>query len=324
MNAAELKTASGSRAGFRVALLYDLSGNPSERNRVLKGMLQPKLVRDFSANEELWAATLRDSGMLQASSLSYPFSKDLKTKIANELELAGEGNAKTRELLLSAESYPGGAWSNLVLGELSALAREQAKITLSGRQSRKHFTRRAALLKELSAVAKKYLNVADSPTRVEIASVLLGAYDGFARDILNSPIPEGIQPSDVAQVKEALAKMAAPFLEQSKDALELAKRELDQVKDENVRARLEPLLSGERLRIGQAAPRPRTGPTAAEISALQRSAEYRQWLERLHRNPVDQDAIASLGAMYRRIGAVRMAAYFEGRARTAGGKEGKS
>jgi hypothetical protein len=276
---------------LKLALLYELDERTADRDRVLRQVVAARKARLPEAEEKLLLRTLADANLLTKASLSEPWSDDARAEIAHRLEQVGQGDARTRALVLRAARNLGPAWDRIALEELASLDGAQRTLSFHGRDSKARFERRLKAIGRLASEADRLLPFTAGATRAVALGVLSKAHAELGDEILKSPIPEGVPAESVAQIQAALAEMAAPFQEKAQGYAQLA-------------AGL-PTVGGDTVAFAQAA------PVRAETGVRERA------LEALHRDPLDAAALAALKGHYEAQGAWRLAAYFEGRLQAA-------
>ncbi len=306
---------------LKVALLYELGNRFTDRNRLLGDVTKRMKARKAAgAHEELIFATLKDAKLIGLESLDLPWSEANRLRIANQLELEGKGNERTKKELLASTKAAGVAWSRHVLDELSKLDAAQRKISFYGRQGQAKFKQRLKAMGTLDTATEKYYGGADTKTRVRIAALLTKSYADFSKEILDSPTPAELSPELLAEVKASLAAMAEPFQKKSADFLGLAKAQLAEIPQLSERAALEALLVPETepakiAKVDDPAPAP---VTAAAVS----DEVYKRALGVLHQDPVSATALGEIKGFYESQGKERLASYFQGRLLQLGSGKG--
>ena len=302
---------------LKVALLYELNGDFKNQKEVLKtlaGIAASK--KNFGDDEDLIYATLNDAGLLDAAALKLPWKKEHHDRLLANLEDTGRGTAETHKILVASCENLGPAWDRTVLALLKKQDDEQKKILFTGRQSKRKFEQRLAALKKLNTTADCYLQGATSSLRVVIATLLARSQDGMAADIKNSPIPAGMDPQVVENLKKSLDQMAAPFLVKAKTFEDLAQSELEKVADPVEKLALKQKLSrgdeiSESLLSELATKSNRVGKTAVHKTVTDQALVSGR--HELQQNPNEPRPLEKLKAYYEAAGQPRLAAYFQGR-----------
>jgi hypothetical protein len=250
--------------------------------------------KDITEEEEnLLVSLLADAKLLDYDTLKLKPTQKNERRIAHYLAqngLAGKHVAEINKILLDSPESLGPAWSKLVLDNLRALDAEQRKVKFYGKKSKQNFEKRIALLKKVSDWGEKYLQGADQGTRVEMLKILKQNHEDLAGEVVNSPLPPGLIPEAVEQIKASLTEMAKPFQDKAKAYTDLL-------------ATATAPAAEAAIKTSAAAP--------ASINGAQRQIA----LSALHGNPNDLAALTTLKTMYQAGGQVRLAAYFEGRIR---------
>lgn len=282
---------------LKIALLYELAGKNADRDRVLRKMISsPAIKASMGDREPIILMTLRDAGLIEASLLKMAsWGMASRLSIADELEMKGKGTPETRKLILSSREYAGKSWSKMVLEETRSLDSQQRGFKFHGKQGQKKFELRLSALKRLAAYSDGYLNGADLATRTGMLEILVKAHGDLAQEILASPIPEQIQsnPEALAELQEALQKLAAPFLEKTSGYEALLK---EQVAKASASDQIASTQSSRQVAM------------ASDVEA------YRRSIQALHRNPSDAGALAALQNHHELRGEKRLALYYQGRA----------
>jgi len=298
---------------LRVALLYELDGDLTSRNRVLKGALKSFSSTKnevASSDRELLFRMLVDADWLGQNPLALPWSKKRKLEIANFLALSGKPSKEAKSLLLGSEEYVGGAWADLIWKKIEILESAQVKQKFYGRQSKTKFNSRVKKLNAFKEYAEKYLSGMPLGMRLAVISRLEKAYLGLAAEINATPFPEGLDEATVAGLKKSLAEMAMPFENAGLAYQKLGQDQLATEKDTTKMAELQAaytnsqppkdLFNFSALKLG------------AKLGSLSRSPIEKSVAE-LNQNPSSRAALAQLKDFFQGSGFERLAAYFDGR-----------
>ncbi len=296
--ASDSKDATGA---LKIALLWELSGDDSEFARSVQGIRAGRLALD-EKQEALWLSMAldlaeQDPKFVSSSTLQALKGEETRTRLSEWLEARGAGGADTRKVLMAAKFQTGPAWARLVTAEIEGALQAAAKISFHGRNSRVQFERRLAALVKAARRADEFFPKCEPQTKSAIAAQMKSAYEGLALEIRQTPIPEGVPEEAVAELKEGLEKMAAPFDEK---ALVYAQVVL-------------PTADGASDSISMTAAR------ATESGVMASVIEQAQL--KLQRHPESREALEALRDAYRTLGRMRLSGYFEGRLNTAGGSE---
>jgi hypothetical protein len=290
---------------LKIALFYELGDQTKERDRTLQRLSQAAdFSRQFGASEETILEFLSDADLLSSSHLSWSWSPQARAKVADRLEQRKKGNSHTRALLLKNDFSSGPSWSRITLEEVRSLSEAQSKIQFTGRNSKALFERRLKALEKLTRFGETKLARSDWNTRVGILQVLERSTQGLALEILQSPLPEGLDPEAITQIRESLASMAAQFEQKSKEFSTLAHQQFAAMPAE-LRAKLEPSYTQGLI--------PSMEPTVERALAVEDREVLRIAIAGLQRDPFSPTQIAQIRDLLRSKGQRRLSAYFEGR-----------
>ncbi len=296
---------------LKLALLYELDQNWSERNRVLKNMIkkmrrEKALPKDY---EDVLFATLDEAGLIGPRSLTLPWSLPKKLSLAGRLELENP-NRKTQELLLSQEESQGAAWSKLILNKVQRSFASLKRSKFSGRRGQRLFKRRTRDIENFVKVASRHLDGADLETRTYLLHMLKTTYVRMVEDILATPVPPGLDEETLAKVQAQLKAMAAPFEKTQQDYQLLLEKQLADFQDTEERARV-----GQNLQT-EVADYAALIPVKKHQSKNFESLDYvaiKGLRQKLAADPDDQGILSQLLNFYREHKIDRLAAYYTGR-----------
>ncbi len=301
--AAALQVPTDVAQSLRTALLFELDGKISDRDRVLKASIaQLRAAKKWSSPqvERLAIFTWRQAELLDASLLKFSSTPELRAELAELLESSNQSSPEIVKILLASKQSTGPYWDVRVMEEIEALDTAQAKIGFYGKQGQRKFEARLASLRKLVNVAESRLPQLNPSSRVETLKRLAKVHRDLSETILSSPIPSGIPAETVAQVKASLLEMAQPFQTKS-DAY--AKLGVEAMPAQPVAA-----VAADLVKIVQAGPIRVTGITSP----------IRAQYDRLHAQPEDRVALAAVRDLWKQAGQPRLAAYFEGRLKKEG------
>ena len=305
----------GPNAGYelflKLALLYELDQNWSDRNRILKGMLK-KMRREKALPEDYedaLFATLDEAGLIGPASLSLPWSLPKKLSLAGRLELENP-NRKTQELLLSQEESQGVAWSKLILTKVQRSFASLKRTKFSGRRGQRLFKRRTRDIENFVKIASKHLDGADLETRAYLLHMLKTTYSRMVEDILTTPVPKGLDEETLAKVQGQLKAMAAPFEKTQQDYQLLLEKQLADFQDTEEQARVWGHLQSEVA--DYAALIPVKKHQREDFESLDYAA-IKELRQKLAVDPDDQSILSQMLKFYREHKIDRLAAYYTGR-----------
>lgn len=318
--AAELfeKKATDMKSWLKVSILYELAQKGSDQQRTLNKAVDAfAKSKSTSENEEiLLFQSLKDSSAIQPSHLKLGWSASRKLWIAEELESQGKGNSDTAKMLLGSNQHTGAAWAKYVIAEMQKLDQKQRKIDFYGKRSQAKFQSRVAGLKQLVKYSEKYLEGADQLTRVKMAGILTFANRDLGAEILNSPLPQGLDEAAIEQLKGALAQMAQPFMDQSAAYEKLAREQASKLDSSNAQVWLTALNTVESFKSSLDSVRVTSAQTvSANVDWSKASEQYKV----LNKDPARTAALQDLKKQFEAAKKPRLAAYFEGRIRQSQG-----
>ena len=292
---------------LKVALLFELEQNIKERDRVLNRMIDV-LKKEKSIQSDLEKAvflTLDEANLIDERALTIPWSINQKIKVASRLTIV-KPTAATQKILLSSHEAAGPLWSKAVLATLEDEFNKTNKIKFYGTQSQRLFKLRTSSLTKFAALAKPMLDGADIETRSYILHMLKMAYKNLANEILNTPIPEGLDEKTVAAVSAQIATMADPFDKVNEDYDRLLAEQVNSVTDEALKATINKNLAGNvagysNFIKGDSKLAAVDGVVAIEMK------------KKLLAEPEDRETLVRLKDFYTKTQNSRLAAYFAGR-----------
>lgn len=296
---------------LKVALLYELSQSYQERDKVLIKMIdQIKKNKNIpTENEKLIYLTLEEANLLDERSLSLPWSTAVKIKLASKLETVKPSEA-SRKLLLAQNEANGPIWSKAILNETEKQFKDVNKIKFYGTRSQVLFKQRTAALEKFANKVKPILDGADLETRIYLLHMLKVAYKTIAQEILNTPIPEGLDEETMAQVAQKISDMADPFDRVNEDYDRLLSEQLNTFTNVSEKERIVKNISSnvENYSAFIAVPESYT-KLAMVVSKDETDSLY----GKLASNPEDKESLNSLQSIYKNKNNTRLAAYFGGR-----------
>lgn len=231
---------------LKIAMLYELDGDYTNRDRLLK-QVWSKLKRQKSIDEKFepfYFLTFFEANMLNSTrALELPWNEKRKKNFIIQLEYLGKGNKATRKEVLSSKEQMGPTWSDNALAEVIKKDQKQKKQQFYGRRSKSRFQRRVRLISDLKSTAEKYLEGANYETRVIIASILKRAYADLEDEIKSTPLPEGLTPEILAQVETQLTQMSEPFTNLKNDYTKLMEEQMAKIEKEENKSYVEQILA---------------------------------------------------------------------------------
>ncbi len=242
----ELSGKPNMEAYLKIAFLYELDQNNTERDRVLRLMVEAfKSEKNLPPELETAAYTsLDEASLLDEKALTMPWSVKLKIKIASRLEV-DKPSAFTKKVLMSQSEGSGPVWSKVVLAGLEEEYTKTNKIKFYGSQSQKLFKQRTSAIDKFATLAKPILENADLETRIYILHMLKMTYKNIAGEILNTPIPDGLDEKTLAIVTAKISTMADPFDRVNEDYDKLLVEQLAAITDAGLKSSVSKNITGD-------------------------------------------------------------------------------
>lgn len=296
---------------FKIALLYELDQNFKQRDRILYKLIS-KILRDKKIDskwENALYLTLKEAKLINTKTLAMAWSLDKKLLIANTL--AGKSTIKpNHKILIKSKSYTGPYWAKYILNKAQKLQDKQSKISFYGSRSESKFKRRNRAIEKMQKYILTYLEGADVQTRIYLLDILKKSYASFALEIMNTPLPEGLDEQMLAQINEQLAQMSSPY--------QLAAGNYDNLQKEQF-ATLQPeKLSLYQGQLTQVKPNYadliEVKPIAQELSIADVDfSEFNTHKDQLNKDPSSVSVLGAMENFYKDKGLDRIASYFTGR-----------
>lgn len=317
--AAELleKKATDMKSWLKVSILYELAQKGSDHQRTLNKAVDAfAKTKSTSENEEiLLFQSLKDANSIQPAHMKLGWSPARKLWIAEELEANGKGSADTAKMLMASTQHTGSAWSRYVVADMQKLDQSQRKINFYGKQSQAKFQARVGGVKQLVKYSEKYLEGADLVTRVKMAGILAFANRDLGAEILNSPMPQGLDEASIQQLQGALAQMAQPFLDQGAAYEKLAREQAAKLDSTQAQTWAAALGSPETFKASLDSVKVSAAQANQAVDWGKAGEQYKI----LNKDPARTAALQDLKKQFEVAKKPRLAAYFEGRIRQSQG-----
>jgi hypothetical protein len=297
------KQAPTPESDLRLAVLYEIDGDLKNRDRLIARATQEAYKASSIAQEDLLYATLRESDLLKAQDLRGPWSATKKLVILERLELQGRGTPETRKMIFDSKTSSGPTWIKMQIQEARKLDTEQRKIAFYGKGGQKKFETRLAALKKLSTFLDQKLEGADSDTRMTLLGIGHRGYRDLSEEVLKSPLPDGLNEEAIAQVKNSLQELAAPFQQKAAAYEALATTE-------SQKGGKMAYFGGvtDQLSVAAAAPA-RDASASGSVS----EADLKAARAAIAKDPNNRSALKTLENYYSQQQKFRLAGYFKGR-----------
>ncbi|MBC7538377.1 MAG: hypothetical protein H7281_06125 [Bacteriovorax sp.] len=308
----ELKTKPSIESFLKVAFLFELDQQNSERDRILNLMVESS-KREKNLPSELEKnvfAALDVAGLLDERALAMPWSISMKLKMASRLQIQ-KPSVEAQKILLSSNTEGGGpAWSKAVLSVLEAEYIKTNRIKFYGSRSKILFKQRTASIDKFAAVAKPMLDGADLETRTYILHMLKMTYKNMANEILNTPIPEGLDEKTLASVTGQISTMADPFDRVNEDYDKLLTEQLAAMTDVPLKENVTKNLAG--TVVNYASFIKLNLADHKTLAAIDYNTAN-QMRKKLLTDPEDKVTLVGLKDFYTKNENARLAAYYAGR-----------
>jgi hypothetical protein len=307
-------------SAIKIAFLYELELDYGSRNRVLES-LTAHLSREKSLNkdqEKILFSALVEAGLINDKTLSLPWSTSYKLKVASQLESI-KPNATAQKLLLSQKEGHGPIWSRLILAKAEDSFQKVNKVKFYGSQSKSLFTKRTKAIETFANEYKPILDGADLETRIYLLHMLKMTYKNMANEILNTPIPEGLDDETLANVTTQISTMADPFDRVNEDYDRLLTEQVNQITEADLKAKVTTNLNGNGQKIvqgyAQFISQPENKRNTASVSTMTdvQLSEVKTMISKLSVDPEDKVAMSQLIDIYTKNNNSRAAQYFVGR-----------
>lgn len=306
-----LKPTDAEMTWIKVATLFQIGGDEAGRTRVLRA-LSARLMKQGKMSPEqevLMKASYLTSSLSTSELLRLPWSAATKMKLASDFEKSGRGDAETKKMILSSKEDTGSLWADNALAKVEAADQKQRSITFYGGNSRARFQSRLNSIASLAKMSKEVLEGASTPVRVSILGTLSRAYQDLDREILATPLPEGLDQEQISQVQAAMEELAAPLRAEGESYLKLREEQVAQL---DQRDSWLPVIEQGRaavvakLKEVEVAQLPKTSTGLSEMERLALA-------QKLSVDPNDKSVLEKLRQDYEGRGEKAAAAYFSGR-----------
>jgi tetratricopeptide (TPR) repeat protein len=277
---------------LHVAILYEIAGKLTERNRTLGSMVSFVSGKSFASEgeEALVFRTLDDAGLLTGKASALKWSEGHGCELLNRRVASGDTAKKTVDELLSCKSFPGAAWSEQAMTRVQSLHTAQAKLAFYGNNSKKRFERRLVAINQMAKEIDRLMPAADSATYTALAKQAQSSYTALAKEIEDAPIPAEVTEDLLPQVRQALSEMASPVKQKSDAYAEFIAKEAATNKEKPVVAAVPP-------------------KTVESVSSADTAASVAV----LRKDPMNREALEKIRETFSKKGNHRVAAYFDGR-----------
>lgn len=295
----------------KTAMLFELDHSFKDRDRVLIKMMdfikKNKVIP--AESEKLIYLTLDEASLLDEKALMLPWSTSMKIKLASRLESI-RPNEASRKLLLSQTEANGPLWSKTILTEIEKQFKETNKIKFYGTRSQSLFKQRTNSLEKFANRVKPLLDGADFETRVYLLQMLKMAYKNLAQEILNTPIPEGLDDETMGQVAQKISAMADPFDRVNEDYDRLLTEQFNSFTNIQEKERIQKNIASNNEGYANYIVVPENLSKVAQVATAN---ETNSFYHVLNKNPDDKDALLNLQNLYKNKNNSRLEAYFAGR-----------
>jgi hypothetical protein len=184
------------------------------------------------------------------------------------------------------------------LADVEKHFKDTNKIKFYGARSQTLFKQRTTALDKFSNKVKPLLDGADLETRVYLLHMLKMAYKNIAQEVLNTPIPEGLDEETMAQVAQKISEMADPF------------DRVNVFTNVQEKERIQKNIAGSNENYAAFILIP---DNLIKTAMMASNEETDSLYKRLNFNPDDKDSLMGLKELYRVKNNTRLEAYFSGR-----------
>jgi len=310
----ELSGKPNMEAYLKIAFLYELDQNLKERDRILELMVSAfKFEKSIPVEFEKAAYTsLDEANLLDEKALSLPWSVKQKIKIASRLEIE-KPSALTKKVLMSQAEGSGPVWARVVLAGLEEEYNKVNKIKFYGTQSQKLFKQRTSSIDKFATLAKPILESADLETRVYILHMLKMTYKNMAGEILNTPIPDGLDEKTLATVTAKISTMADPFDRVNEDYDKLLGEQLAAIVDVGLKANVSKNITGDVKNYANFISLNGNETPSRKSTVVIDLAPVSEMRKKLLTDPEDKKSLLGLKEFYTKNQNTRIAAYYADR-----------
>ncbi len=292
---------------LKTALLYELDQEFGERDRVLGKMIDVlKTLKSIPADQEkVIYLSLDEANLINERVLALPWSINQKIKVAARLGVEKPSEVALKILLSSRESL-GPTWSRGILSTLEQEYNNTNKIKFYGAQSQLLFKKRTKAILKFASLSKPLLDGADLDTRIYILHMLKMTYKNLANEILNTPIPDGLDEKTMAAVTTQISTMADPFDRANEDYDQLLQEQIATVVDPVLKEAVVKNLTGEVKSYASFIKGEEKSKVTSDISVKELN-------KKLYTDPDDKVALNQLKEFYTQKQSPRLSAYYAGR-----------
>lgn len=302
-------------AYLHIAFLYELDQNLKERDRVLSNMItafknQTSMPVEF---QKAAFVAIDQAKLLDTNVLQMPWAPVYKIKIASRLEYE-RPSEEAKTALFSVGEGEGPVWSKVVLTKLEDEFHKTNQIKFYGTQSKKLFKQRTQAIEKFATLAKPMLDSAEVETRIYILHMLKMVYKNMANEILNTPIPDGLDPQTLNQVTAQISNMADPFDKVNEDYDKLLNDQIQTLTNASLKEQIKNNLAKSDLK------------NYADLISLPADVKFEKFVavnmdhnpakefrSKLLVNPEDKSALLGLKEFYSKNNNPRFAEYYASR-----------
>lgn len=265
-----------------------------------------KTLKSIPADQEkVIYLSLDEANLINERVLALPWSINQKIKVAARLGVEKPSEVALKILLSSRESL-GPTWSRGILSTLEQEYNNTNKIKFYGAQSQMLFKKRTKAILKFASLSKPLLDGADLDTRIYILHMLKMTYKNLANEILNTPIPDGLDEKTMAAVTTQISTMADPFDRANEDYDQLLQEQIATVVDPVLKEAVVKNLTGEVKSYASFIKGEEKSKVTSDISVKELN-------KKLYTDPDDKVALNQLKEFYTQKQSPRLSAYYAGR-----------
>lgn len=290
----------GFTAAIKSALFYEISKDFNKMKEVYSNLLDQVRLKKIQLNdkqESILISSLVDTNSFRESDLKLNWSKESQSKLAEsayqKFSESKPLKSFARKILLSTLVSTGPSWNEVRKEDFLERFQKERAIRFYGANGEKKFNNRVSALKKHNEYYATIVEGTPRTVRVEILAEMVKSYQNLADEILNSPLPNGLNEEQKVKISQSLAELSKPFLDQK---VEIEKR-----------------LNDEKAELSRSAETVQTSSSSILRNDPTSLDSISSAFELLHQNPENSAALKSLKDYFSNIKNERIASYFQGR-----------
>lgn len=313
---------------LKISFLYELDQSDS-RISILQSMIDYIKSQRIGIPKDLEPEIIQalfHAKMLDPKILSLGWSPMGKIKIAELIE-ENSPNTETQKILLSQIILPpsqqGLVWTKTIIGHLESEAKKIRKMKFYGAQSMALFKKKADAIAAFSKKTNNILNESDHELRIYALDLLKNVYKEMSQEILNTPIPEGLDEKTLNMVSSQIAQMADPFDMAWENYTKLLNEQLNLISSNELKTAVQSNLKQKQKDAQYSyaniySDKIKKSASAQTVKPLNQNI-LNELKKSLSENPDSLEILRNFKENYTEIGNLRYATYFQGRIDELGG-----